>query len=96
MAPPIRLPHYGDRPLSRAPKADLIAVNGGSSWVMTSTGSAFSAPALWLNVPFYGVQGTVLGDVNGDKKADLVALSQLQVWVAASTGSAFSSPAIWF
>jgi hypothetical protein len=76
-------------------RAGLIAVNSGSTWAMTSTGSGFAAPAQWSGMPFYGQQANLLGDVNGDLKADLVAVNYLSVWVLASTGTGFSPPAQW-
>jgi uncharacterized protein YaiE (UPF0345 family) len=74
---------------------DLIAVNGSSTWVMTSTGSAFGAPAQWSSSAFYGSRATLATDVNGDGRADLIAVNGTSTWVMTSTGSAFNTPAQW-
>ncbi len=62
-------------------KTDLIAVNydvstnTGSSWVMLSTGSGFSAPQQWSNQAFNGTKAMLAGDVNGDGKTDLIVVN---------------------
>jgi len=35
-------------------KADLVAVNGTSVWVMRSTGTSFATPSDWHEGIFYG------------------------------------------
>jgi hypothetical protein len=75
--------------------ADLIAVNGSSTWVMTSTGSGFAAPVEWSSSAFYGSHATLAADVNGDGMADLIAVNGSSTWVMTSTGSAFGAPAQW-
>jgi hypothetical protein len=76
-------------------RADLVAVNDTSAWVMLSTGSSFSAPADWHEGAFYGSRATLACDVNGDGRADLVAVNDSSVWVMLSTGSGFSGPQLW-
>ncbi|MFI5286388.1 MAG: VCBS repeat-containing protein [Candidatus Dormiibacterota bacterium] len=76
-------------------KADLVAVNSGSTFVMTSTGPGFAAPTGWSGTPFYGQQATLDGDVTGDRKADLIAINSTNAFVAPSTGTAWSAPALW-
>ncbi|MEO8899157.1 MAG: FG-GAP-like repeat-containing protein, partial [Candidatus Dormibacter sp.] len=79
-------------------KADVIAVNGSTTYVMTSNGiSSFNPPQLWSNVAFSGGISTLVGDVNGDGKADLIAVNSTSVWVmtANSAGTAFNSPQKW-
>jgi hypothetical protein len=44
--------HIGD--INGDDKADLIAQNNDSTYVMISTGTSFSAPARWSNVAFVG------------------------------------------
>ena len=69
-------------------KADLVAVNDGSTWVMLSTGSGFGAPTQWSSTPFFGTKATLVGDVNGDGKADLIAVNDGSTWVMLSTALA--------
>jgi uncharacterized protein with NRDE domain len=76
-------------------KADLVAVNDGNTYVMLSTGTGFSAPALWSSTPFYGTRATLLADVTGNGRADLVAVNDNQTFVMLSTGTGFSAPALW-
>jgi GH25 family lysozyme M1 (1,4-beta-N-acetylmuramidase) len=85
----------GDVDVNGDGKADLVAQNAESTWVMTSTGSAYAAPAKWSNVAFYGDTANHVGDVNGDGKADLVAQNAGSTWVMTSTGSGFSTPVNW-
>jgi len=68
----------------------------GSAFVMTSTGSAYSAPQAWSATPFAGSRATLACDVNGDRKSDLVAVNDNSVYVMLSTGSGFSAPLLWF
>ena len=72
-------------------KADLVAVNNDSVWVMLSTGSGFGPPTEWSNVPFYGNLSTQVADVTGDGKADLVAQNSSSTWVMESTGTGFKA-----
>jgi hypothetical protein len=83
-------------------KADAIAFDGTSTWVMLSTGSGFGAPTQWSNSAFYGTIGastianpTQLADVNGDRKPDAVAFDGASTWVMTSTGAGFGPPAAW-
>jgi hypothetical protein len=78
----------------------LIAINDGSTWVMTSNGSSFGPPQEWIGVPFYGSKATLVADVNGDGCADMVAVNNDSTWVmlANKTGgtcSSFGSPQEW-
>jgi hypothetical protein len=77
-------------------KADLVAVNRTSSWVMASSGARFGPPTMWANFAFYGELVTTLADVAGGGKASLVAVSRASSWVAASTGTGFAAPAQWY
>ncbi len=76
-------------------RADLVAVNDGSIWVMLSTGSGFGAPQPWSTIPFYGTVTTTFADVNGDGKIDAVAVSGSAIWVMTGTGSGFAAPQPW-
>jgi hypothetical protein len=81
-------------------KADAIAVNGNSIYVMLSvatgySGSTFGSPQLWLSGSFFGTQTTLFADVNGDGKADGVAINDGDIWVLPSTGTGFGSPVRW-
>jgi surface antigen len=67
----------------------------GSTFVMLSTGSGFSAPQEWSGTPFYGSKATLMGDVNGDGKADLIAVNEIGSFVMLSTGSSFSAVQGW-
>jgi hypothetical protein len=52
-----------------------------------STGSGFGSSQSWGS-GFYGLQGTLLGDINRDLRADLVALTNttVEVELASPTG----------
>ncbi len=76
-------------------RADLVAVNDNSTYVMLSTGTGFSAPQEWSNYPFYGTKGTYLADVTGNGRADLVAVNDNSTYVMLSTGTGFSAPQEW-
>jgi hypothetical protein len=91
-------------------KADVGAfVNYGNGetklWVWLSTGSSFSAPALWWDSGAGNLDWTkvkaVSGDFNNDGKTDVAAFvdygsSQTKLWVWTSTGSAFNNPGMWW
>lgn len=78
-------------------KADIVAVNDNSVWVMLSTGSSFSAPVSWSsNTPFFGTRATLLADIRGIGRADLVAVNDTSTWVMLSNGStSFGTPVLW-
>jgi hypothetical protein len=76
-------------------KADLALVGGVGTSVALSTGSAFSKPTPWTNIPFYGSKATLAGDVTGDGKADILAVNAGQTFVMPSTGTAFGPAQIW-
>jgi FG-GAP-like repeat len=84
-------------------KADAVAFDGTSTWVMLSNGSGFGAPAQWSSNTLYGtissslqVGATQLIDLNGDHKADAVAFDGTGgVWAMLSTGSGFGAPTQW-
>ncbi|MBJ7608075.1 MAG: hypothetical protein JF887_01405, partial [Candidatus Dormibacteraeota bacterium] len=65
-------------------KADLVAVNADSTYVMLSSGTAYGPPTRWSSTPFYGSKATLLGDVNKDASADLVAVNQDSTYVMLS------------
>jgi hypothetical protein len=93
-------PFYGSRMtlagyVSGDGRADLVAVDNSSTWVIKSTGTGFSAPTPWLSVPFYGSRATILGDVSGNGANDLVAVNDASTYVAETTGSAFGAPSVW-
>jgi hypothetical protein len=95
------VPFFGQRATLAADvtgdhKSDLVAVNDTTTWVMASTGSAFSPPAEWSGTPFFGTRTTVAGDLNNDGKADLIAVDNSQTWVMISDGVGhFSAPRQW-
>ncbi len=76
-------------------RADGIAVNSANIWEISSTGSGFTAPALWLNGAFHGDRATLFGDIDGDGRVDGVAYDISSVWVALSSGNGFDGPAKW-
>ena len=87
-------------------KADLIYENGGSTYVMLSTGSGFAPAVIWSSgnasaySTYYGVGGMLsvgaVADVDGDGKADYVYASGSTVYVRLSTGTSFGAPQQWF
>ena len=90
-APWASIPFYGTKAtiagdVTGDGKADLVAVNGGQTFVIPSTGTAFGPPQGWATVPFYGTRGTFLVDVNGDGKADLVAINDTSLGVSGFPG----------
>jgi spore germination protein YaaH len=72
-----------------------LAAGGLGFCVLDSTGSAFSAPAVWATAPFVGRIATLGGNVVGSGKTDLVAINQSETWVMPSSGSGFGSPVRW-
>ncbi len=85
-------------------KADIIGFGVAGVYVSLSSGSAFSAPVLWLSAmgtapAAGGWQGLVhprmIADVNGDKKADAIGFANDGVYVALSSGSAFQPLVKW-
>jgi spore germination protein YaaH len=76
-------------------KTDLAVIGSQSVCVMASTGTAFSIPAPWASIPFYGSKATLAGDVTGDGKADLIAVNAGQTFVMPSTGTAFGPTQVW-
>ncbi len=87
-------------------KADLALyfANVNRWYVIPSTGSSFSTPALWGDYgvgagSYGGSTHQLLGDVNGDNKADLALhfdYDNVNRWyVALSTGSGFGSLYSW-
>jgi hypothetical protein len=91
IAPP--LAHPGN--VNGDGKADLVAINDTSTFVMLSTGTGFAAPQQWSNTAFYGTKATLVADVNGDGKADLVAINDTSTFVMLSTGTGFAAPQQW-
>lgn len=90
-------------------KADLMVIStrqdGTAFWVLTSTGSGFSAPVLWAQTSStyaYDLAHQYLaGDFDGDGKPDVMIAhtrgdSGLNFWVLSNTGSAkLAAPALW-
>ncbi len=80
---------------SGAGRGDMAAVGTSDTCVFVSSGTAYTPPATWSSVPFYGNLTTLAGDVTGDGKADLVAVNAGSAWVMPSTGTGFGAPAQW-
>ena len=84
-------------------KADAVAFDGTSTWVMLSTAAGFGPPTQWSSSTFFGTisatqlaNATQLADVNGDHKADAVAFDGSGgVFVMLSNGSGFGAPTQW-
>jgi hypothetical protein len=88
-------------------RADLVGLGGGYIGEVSSTGKSFGAYQTWWWDSFYGVsgatpsasgpapQGTLFGDVNGDRLADLVAVQNGTIGVLLSTGSSFGVYQQW-
>jgi spore germination protein YaaH len=76
-------------------KTDFAVIGSQGVCVMASIGTAFSIPAPWASIPFYGSIATLAGDVTGDGKADMVAVNGGQTFVMPSTGTAFGPPQSW-
>jgi hypothetical protein len=85
----------GDADVNGDGRSDLIAQNGTDTWVMTSTGTSFTAPVRWSAVAFAGGVATHIGDVNGDGRSDLIAQNATDTWVMTSTGTSFTAPTRW-
>lgn len=85
-------------------KADLIyAGTGGNVYVGLSTGSGFSAPALWATGIPAGGYGNIdinssgaMADVDGDGKADFIYKQADTVYVRLSNGTGFDPAISWF
>ena len=82
-------------------KADALYFDAGRTntvWVSLSTGSSFTAPALWLQHGASTLAQMQYADVNGDGKADALYFDSFRsngVWVSPSDGSRFLGPAQW-
>lgn len=75
---------------------DTLRSNG--IWVSLSTGSAFTAPEIWLQHGPSTPDQIQYADVNGDGKADALYFDTFRsggVWVSLSTGSGFAAPGMW-
>ncbi|NOT55634.1 MAG: VCBS repeat-containing protein [Deltaproteobacteria bacterium] len=80
-------------------RADIVGFGSAGVYVSLSTGTGFTAPALWNNL--YG-SGSLAGgwrvdrhprmmaDVNGDRRADIVGFGNTGVSVSFSTGTSFT------
>jgi FG-GAP-like repeat len=75
-------------------RSDLVAATDSFVAVRRSVASQYSSASqlfgafeTWYGAGYYGSNGTLCGDVDGDGKADLVALNPGQVSVMRSTGS---------
>ncbi len=79
--------------------ADLIAVNGSNSYVMTAKNGGFNAPTLWSSQPFYGSIATTAANVNGSSVASIVAVNSGSSYVmspdSSSNPAAFGAPTAW-
>jgi hypothetical protein len=67
-------------------------------WVSLSTGTGFTAPALWLQHGPSTPDQIRYADVNGDGRADALYFDTFRsnaVWVSLSTGTGFTAPALW-
>ncbi len=86
-------------------KADIVGFGQLGTVVSLSTGSGFTAPALWLSAygshpntgAWYDNHNTprMMADMNGDGKADIVGFGYAGVWIALSTGTGFGVPSLW-
>jgi hypothetical protein len=82
-------------------KADALyfdTLRSSGIWVSLSTGSAFTAPEMWLQHGPSTSDQIQYADVNGDGKADALYFDTFRsggVWVSLSTGSGFAAPEMW-
>lgn len=82
-------------------KADIVGFANGGVIVSLSTGTGFTAPALWVNEFGYNSGWRVeshprfLADVNNDRMADIVGFGNAGAIVSLSTGAGFTAPALW-
>jgi hypothetical protein len=81
-------------------KADLVGFGNAGAIVALSTGSGFTAPALWVghfgfNQAWYSNHPRLLADVNGDGKKDVVGFYYDGVYVSLSTGTGFTPIQKW-
>ena len=83
-------------------RKDVVGFGYAGVWVALSTGTSFTAPALWSNNFGYDAGGwrvdrhpRFMADVTGDGRADVVGFGDAGVYVARSTGSGFTAPALW-
>ena len=83
-------------------KADIVGFGYSGVYVSLSTGSGFTAPAVWYTGFTYKDTWTdnntaprMMADVNGDGKADIVGFGYDGVYVSLSTGSGFGPASIW-
>jgi hypothetical protein len=83
-------------------KEDIVGFGDAGAYVSLSTGSGFTAPALWVANYGYSAGGWRVNrhprevvDVNDDGKADIVGFGNAGVYVSLSTGSGFTAPALW-
>lgn len=80
---------------------DVVGFGEGGVEVSLSTGSSFTAPAVWTNDFGYDrgwrveQHPRILADVNGDGMADIVGFANPGVYVAFSTGAGFSGSVPW-
>ena len=112
-APPVAVVKSGTRvtgDFNGDGKEDVVVAydyGGGTTklWMFLSTGSAFSAPAVWWASGTGSFDSTkaqyIAGDFNGDGKTDVAALydygsSTSKIWIWTSNGSGFNVPSVWW
>jgi hypothetical protein len=83
-------------------RADIVGFGNDGAWVSLSTGTGFTAPALWVGNYGYNAGGwrverhpRVLADVNADGRDDIVGFGNDATWVSLSTGTGFGAPTAW-
>jgi hypothetical protein len=81
---------------------DIVGFGNDGAWVSLSTGTGYTAPALWVNNYGYNAGGwrtqyhpRHLADVNNDGRDDIVGFGNDGAWVSLSTGAGFTAPALW-